>query len=196
MHLYSQKEVTCQYTCQLATKFSNKINFFPRHRDDFCENAVVNLAIAKKFERLLIHKFIWAIFEKLLHWLTQLLFSTEALDLLSELKKWCRFINKSTLLPHDLLIDIGFMCSILIQLCTTSLTKSFRLVWFVAQSKTTWERCPKNHYFHIVFLNCLFVFEDMWRGALMWGNFVRRFPLTSLRYRLNGNSISSLKKTI
>ena len=41
----------------------------------------------KKFERLLIHKLIWAIFKELLHGLTQLLFSTEALDLLSELKK-------------------------------------------------------------------------------------------------------------
>ena len=79
---------SCQCTCQLAAKLSNKINFFPGHKDGFWENVVVNLAMAKKkFERLLIHKLIWAIFKELLHGLTQLLFSTEALDLLSEFKK-------------------------------------------------------------------------------------------------------------
>ena len=78
---------SCQCTCQWAAKLSNKINFFPGHKDDFWENVVVNLAMAKKFERLLIHKFIWAKFEKVLHGVTQLFFSTEALELLSELKK-------------------------------------------------------------------------------------------------------------
>ena len=79
---------SCQCTCQLAAKLSNKFNFFLGHKDGFWQNVVVNLAMAKrKFERLLIHIFIWAIFEKLLHRLLQLLFSTEALDLLSELKK-------------------------------------------------------------------------------------------------------------
>ena len=150
----------------------------------------------KKFERLLIHKLIWAIFDKLLHGHTQLLFSTEALDLLSELKKnW--FINKSILSLHDLLVDFGFMCSALIHLCTTPSIPSFRLVWFVAQSKTTWQHCPINHYFHFVFLNCLFVFEDMWRGALLWGNFVFRFPLTSLKISISWMEIPSpVLKTI
>ena len=79
---------SCQCTCQLAAKLSNKFNFFLGHKDGFWQNVVVNLAMAKKkFERLLIHKLIWAIFKELLHGLTQLLFSTEALDLLSELKK-------------------------------------------------------------------------------------------------------------
>ena len=58
-HWYSKKGGTCQCTCQLATKLSNKFNFFPGHRDGFWENVVVNLAMAKKrFERLLIHKFV------------------------------------------------------------------------------------------------------------------------------------------
>ena len=118
--------------------------FFPGNKDGFWENVVVNLAVTKKkFERLLIHEFIWATFEKLLRGLTQLMFTTEALYLLSELKKKFKknrfwFLNKSTLLLHNLLVDFGFMCSTLIHLCTTSLTKSFRLVWSgVAQSKTT-----------------------------------------------------------
>ena len=101
------------------------------------------------------------------------------------------FINKSILSLHDLLVDFGFMCRTLIHLCTTSSIQSFRPVWFVAQSKITWQHCPRNHYFHIIFLNCLFVFEDMWRGALLWGNFVFRFPLTSLKISISWMEIPS-----
>ena len=89
------------------------------------------------------------------------------------------------------MVDFGFMCSTLIHLCTTSLTKSFRPVWFVAQSKTTSQHCPKNHYFHIVFLNCLFVFKEMWRGALLWGNFLFKFYLTSLKISADRMEIPS-----
>ena len=142
---------------------------------------------------MLIHKFIWAIFEKLLHRLLQLLFSTEALDLLSELKKK---VFASQINQHYFMISWSSLVSCVAPSFTTSSIKSFRLVRFVAQSKTTCHHFPKNNYFHIFFLNCLFVFEDMWRGALLWGNFLFRFPLTSLGYQLNGNSISSFKNHI
>ena len=129
-HWYSKKGDTCQCTCQLVTKLSNKFNFFPGHRDGFWENVVVNLAMAKKwFERLLIHKFV------------------NDKQTYEKLKRY----------PTPALRNVSHHYR----------QQSFSGLHSPGRLKYT--------------ITCLFVSQDMWWGALLWGNFLFRFPLTSLK---------------
>ena len=83
-----QKEVHVNVHVSVLLNIVINFIFFQGIKMVSGKNVVVNLATAKKkFERLLVHKFIWAMFEKLLHGITRLSFSTEALDLLSEFQQ-------------------------------------------------------------------------------------------------------------
>ena len=134
---------------------------------------------------MLIHKFIWAIFEKLLHRLLQLLFSTEALDLLSELKKkvFASQINQH----YYFMISWSTLVSCVAPSFTTSSIKSFRLVRFVAQSKTTWQHFPKNHYFHYFHSNLLSkLFVCVWR-------YVKRSPVVwEFSFQISFNQLQDI----
>ena len=129
--------VACRYTCQWATKLCNKFNFLFREWRWFLGKRRRQFSSDKeevwKTANPRIHlNYIW---ETSSWTYATNVYNWGPLPIVRVKKKFKK--NKSTLLLHNLLIDFGFMCNTLIHLCTTSLTKSFRLVWFIAQSKTT-----------------------------------------------------------